>query len=130
MLSALQPGPSSRRRRNAVGSDAPDGLVRLAELFFLLGGANRLIMLARCLESPVRVTDLTECTGLSQSLVSHHLRQLREGELLRAERRGNEVYYSATSHFIFDVLRAAVRAGEPLKSPTGTAAHLPDTAAG
>jgi ArsR family transcriptional regulator len=42
--------------------------------------------------------------GLSPSLVSHHLRLLRAGRLIQAERRGNRVYYLITDEHIRRVL--------------------------
>ncbi|MBE7210711.1 MAG: helix-turn-helix transcriptional regulator [Gluconacetobacter diazotrophicus] len=73
---------------------APDELSALADLFRLLGEPNRLGMVAACLDAPQGVGELTERSGLSQSLVSHHLRLLRAARLLRAERRGRQVFYA------------------------------------
>jgi DNA-binding transcriptional ArsR family regulator len=42
--------------------------------------------------------------GLSASLVSHHLRLLRAGRLIQAERRGNRVFYLITDEHIRRVL--------------------------
>ena len=39
------------------------------------------------------VTDIIAASGLSQTLVSFHLRILREAGLVRAERRGTFIYY-------------------------------------
>ncbi len=50
---------------------------QLAELFRLLGEPNRLRLVAACLDGPRSVGDLTEEVGVSQSLVSQHLRLLR-----------------------------------------------------
>ena len=37
--------------------------------------------------------DFTECCGVSQPTVSHHLKVLREAGWVRSERRGTWVYY-------------------------------------
>ena len=42
---------------------------------------------------PVRVCDFTDALPLNQPAVSHHLRILREAELVTCERRGTWVYY-------------------------------------
>lgn len=42
---------------------------------------------------PVCVCDFTEALPLNQPTVSHHLRILREAELVTCERRGTWVYY-------------------------------------
>lgn len=66
---------------------------QLAELFHLLGEPNRLRLVAACLEGPRSVGELTEAVGVSQSLVSQHLRLLRAGRLLKQSRQGRNVYY-------------------------------------
>ena len=66
---------------------------QLAELFRLLGEPNRLRLVVACLEGPRSVGDLTEQVGVSQSLVSQHLRLLRAGRLLKQTRSGRNVFY-------------------------------------
>jgi DNA-binding transcriptional ArsR family regulator len=76
----------------------------LAEVFHLLGDATRLRIVLACLAAPVSVSALAERVGASSSLVSHHLRLLRAARILRAERRGKHVFYSAADAHIRDVL--------------------------
>lgn len=66
---------------------------QLAEMFRLLGEPNRLRLVAACLHRPRSVGELTEEIGVSQSLVSHHLRLLRAARLLRQTRSGRNVLY-------------------------------------
>lgn len=70
-----------------------DQSVELAELFRLLGEPNRLRLVTACLAGPRSVGELTEQVGISQSLVSHHLRLLRAARLLRQKRQGRNVIY-------------------------------------
>ena len=42
---------------------------------------------------PVCVCDFTEALPLNQPTVSHHLRILRDAEVVKCERRGTWVYY-------------------------------------
>lgn len=49
--------------------------------------------MAACLNRPRTVGELTEEIGVSQSLVSHHLRLLRAARLLRQNRSGRNVLY-------------------------------------
>ena len=65
----------------------------LAETFRLLGEPNRLRLVAACLDGPRTVGELTSDVGVSQSLVSHHLRLLRAARLLRQRRQGKNVLY-------------------------------------
>ena len=66
-----------------------DGRVgELADMFRMMGDPSRLRILLACMGEPVSVGEIARRLGLSQSLVSHHLRLLRATRLLRAERRG------------------------------------------
>ena len=78
--------------------------VQLAELFRLLGEPNRLRLVAACLDGPRSVGDLTEAVGVSQSLVSQHLRLLRAGRLLKQTRSGRHVYYELPDCHIRDMI--------------------------
>lgn len=66
--------------------------VELAEIFRLLGDANRLRIAVVCLDSPVCVGDIAQQVGLSASLVSHHLRLLRAARFVRSQKRGKQVF--------------------------------------
>jgi ArsR family transcriptional regulator len=66
-----------------------------AILFKALGDPHRLTILATLAQASehVCVCDFTAGLPLNQPAVSHHLRVLREAELITAERRGTWVYY-------------------------------------
>jgi ArsR family transcriptional regulator len=81
-----------------------DQTIEIAEMFRLMGDSTRLQVLVACLKGPVAVGDLATLTGASQSLVSHHLRLLRAGRILTAERRGKKVYYTAADDHIRSVV--------------------------
>ena len=65
----------------------------LAEMFRLLGDPSRLRIVLATLNGPQPVGDIAATLGLSQSLVSHHLRLLRAARLVRHERKGREIHY-------------------------------------
>jgi DNA-binding transcriptional ArsR family regulator len=71
-----------------------DEAAQLAELFHLLGEPNRLRLVVACLDGARSVGELTETVGISQSLVSQHLRLLRAGRLLKQARQGRNVFYA------------------------------------
>ena len=81
---------------------------RLAEMFRLLGEPNRLSLVYACLEEPQSVQTLAADIDISMSLASHHLRLLRAARLLRAERRGKQVFYVAADAHVQRVLRDMV----------------------
>lgn len=76
----------------------------LAEVFHLMGDQSRLKILLLVLVEARSVGDIAAETGLSISLVSHHLRLLRAGRLVRAERRGKQVFYVVDDDHIRCVL--------------------------
>lgn len=86
----------------------PDHALQLAEIFRLLGDANRLRLVHACLDEPVSVQDLAERLDLSASLTSHHLRLLRAARLMRAQRRGRHVLYRAADDHVRRVVRDMV----------------------
>ena len=55
-----------------------------------LGDTNRLDLVRRLAQGPATVSELIESTGLSQPLVSWHLRRLRSAGLVTSERSGRE----------------------------------------
>ena len=70
-----------------------DHIQELADIFRLLGDANRLKVIMTCRNESVAVGDIVKKTGLSQPLVSHHLRLLKAARLLRSEKQGKQVFY-------------------------------------
>ncbi len=83
---------------------AKSQIAELAEVFHLMGDPSRLSILLLVLEGPRAVGEIAAATGLSASLVSHHLRLLRAGRLVRAERRGKRVFYAVDDAHIRSVL--------------------------
>ncbi len=77
-----------------------DQVVELAEMFRLMGDPSRLAIILACLDAPVSVSDIAARAGLSANLVSHHLRLLRAARILRAERRGKQIFYTAADGHI------------------------------
>jgi DNA-binding transcriptional ArsR family regulator len=77
----------------------------LAETFRLLGDPTRLRILFFCLESAKSVGDIAESLGVSQTLVSHHLRLLRGARLVRGERHARQVFYELADNHVRDMLQ-------------------------
>jgi DNA-binding transcriptional ArsR family regulator len=101
-----------------AASQTQDQLVSLAEVFHLMGDPSRLSILMAVLAGPRAVGEIAAVTGLSPSLVSHHLRLLRGGRLVRADRHGKQVFYAIDDAHISSVLAdMAEHVAEP--APTG-----------
>jgi len=78
-----------------------------AGLFRALGDPNRLALLARLAVCgrAATVTEIACCLPIDLSVVSRHLRRLREAGVLDCERRGKEVYYIVR----YDTLASTLR---------------------
>jgi len=81
----------------------------LAAAFQTLGDPNRLRILAIIGSRVCSVSEIVEATGLSQPLVSHHLRILRERKLLDTKRQGPFIYYQLHDAGILEVIQQMVR---------------------
>jgi len=63
----------------------------------------RIILCVSC--GKKSVSSIVEALGLSQPLVSHHLRELKRSLLVKIERIGPFIYYELVDHRILDVVR-------------------------
>ena len=88
----------------AVQTLSPQDMTILAETFRLLGDPTRLRILFSCIARARSVGDIAASLGLSQSLVSHHLRLLRGARLVRGERRAKQVFYALADGHVSDML--------------------------
>jgi|GEM_PF-705050 DNA-binding transcriptional ArsR family regulator len=71
--------------------------LKLTKLVKLIGDNSRLELLKKLKTGSLTVSELVEKTKLSQTLVSHHLRDLKDGGLVEGKRQGRWMYYSLSS---------------------------------
>ena len=86
----------------------PQDIARVVALFRTLDHPTRASIVHRLTRSPADVTELTTMLGLSQPLVSHHLRLLREGHLVQAERDGRRTTYRLVDDHVASILLDAL----------------------
>jgi len=88
-------GPVNPQTNTAVtDSDLVALAGRLAPVLAALSDANRLAILLAITQQPSSVKTLTEVCGLPQTLVSHHLKALRDVGLVVATAQGRSNIYS------------------------------------
>ncbi|MGI6606814.1 MAG: ArsR/SmtB family transcription factor [Peptococcia bacterium] len=75
-------------------------ILGLADIFKALGDGTRIKLLHALAQEEMCVCDLAEVIGMSQSLVSHQLRVLRNLRLVKYRREGKMVYYSLDDEHI------------------------------
>lgn len=77
---------------------------KLAKIFKVLGDPNRLGIIMSIGKNSRSVTEIINATGLSQTLVSFHLRTMRNAQIVRTERNGPFIYYSLSEPELMDIL--------------------------
>lgn len=77
-------------------SDESKNITALVPLLKLVAEENRLKLLCTLRKGSHCVCEMIEHLHLSQSLVSHHLRDLKQAGIVRDEKKGLRVYYSLT----------------------------------
>lgn len=83
----------------------PDEVVYdLAELFKNFGDSTRLKILYALLQHELCVQDLARLMDVTQSAVSHQLRVLKAGKLVKFRREGKTVYYSLADDHVIRIL--------------------------
>ena len=83
---------------------AEDKAEALSEMLRLMGEPNRLRIIVACLEEPQAVGDMATALGMTPSLTSHHLRLLKAARLVKAEKRGKQVFYVAADNHVRHVV--------------------------
>lgn len=81
-----------------------DTTERTAHLFKLFADPTRLRILEALRLSELCVCDLSAVLDISQSAVSHQLRTLRQGRLVRTRREGKVVYYALDDEHVSSII--------------------------
>jgi ArsR family transcriptional regulator len=78
---------------------------QLAELFKAYSDPSRLRIIATLLDDERIVGEIAAIVGISESAVSHHLRGLRQLNLVRGRREGRLVHYSLADEHVSQLYR-------------------------
>lgn len=76
----------------------------LANLFSALSDPSRVRILYTLLESELSVQEIAALVEMSHSAVSHQLRGLRQMRMVRAQKRGRQVFYALDDAHVRDLL--------------------------
>lgn len=80
-------------------------LYGLSEFYKIFGDQTRLRILDALLNKPLCVNELSEILDVSQSAISHQLKNLRSSNLVKTEKIGKNVYYSIRDEHIEVILK-------------------------
>jgi DNA-binding transcriptional ArsR family regulator len=101
---------------------------QIAPVLKALSDENRLTILLAVADRESSVIELTAATGLSQTLVSHHLKALRENGLVVATPVGRSNVYSLCCDAVaapIALLSALARAGDDPSTTSSTLRSTP-----
>lgn len=89
-----------------VAQELPEDevLYDLAELFKLFGDSTRIKILYALFEAELCVCDIAQLLGLTQSAISHQLRILKGGKLVKFRREGKAVFYSLADEHVRSII--------------------------
>lgn len=76
----------------------------LADLFSALSDPSRVRILSTLLENELNVQEIADLVAMSHSAVSHQLRGLRQLRIVRAQKRGRQVFYALDDDHVRDLL--------------------------
>ena len=79
-------------------------LMDLADLFKLFGDSTRLRILSELMEGEKGVTELAETMRMTQSAVSHQLKTLKSGKLVKSRRAGKQMFYQLADDHVRTII--------------------------
>ena len=90
----------------SVEKDLPEDevLYDLAELFKMFADSTRVKILYALFESELCVCDIAKVLNLTQSAVSHQLRILKGGKLVKYRREGKVVFYALADDHVRSII--------------------------
>ncbi|WP_037043958.1 ArsR/SmtB family transcription factor [Pseudonocardia halophobica] len=86
----------------------PRTLAAAGDLLRALAAPVRIAIVLQLLDSPRCVHDLVDTLGVTQPLISQHLRVLKSAGVVEGERRGREVLYSLVDDHLAHIVVDAV----------------------
>ena len=86
-------------------NNGSESLLKLAELFKILGDPTRLKIVELLLENEMCVNYIAETMGMGQSAISHQLRVLRQARLVTYRKEGKTAYYSLNDDHVEGLIR-------------------------
>ena len=101
-----QSSEASDRSASPTVREMPDEemLYDLADLFKTFGDTTRIKILYALMGTELRVADIAEIVGATQSAVSHQLRTLKQARLVKFQRDGKNVIYSLSDDHVYTML--------------------------
>ena len=81
-----------------------DNIYYLAELFKVFGDSTRIRILISLYEKELSVNEISNKLNISQSAVSHQLKNLKQNRLIKNRRDGQTIFYSLDDSHVHDII--------------------------
>ena len=85
-----------------------DAVQDLSDLFQMFSDPTRLKILFALRHDSLCVADITAGIEATQSAVSHQLRILKRGRLVKSNRRGKQVFYELSDDHVYTLLEQGI----------------------
>ena len=107
-------GPHSDERHTVAPAPVrpPRTLAAAGDLLRALAAPVRIAIVLQLRESPCCVHDLVDALGVTQPLISQHLRVLKSAGVVHGDRHGREVLYSLVDDHLAHIVVDAVEHAE------------------
>lgn len=99
----------------APESVPPEALAAAGDLLRALAAPVRIAIVLQLLEHARCVHDLVDALGVTQPLISQHLRVLKSAGVVRGERRGREVVYRLVDAHLAHIVVDAVEHSQEVR---------------
>ena len=76
----------------------------LAELFKVFGDSTRIRILLALFDKELNVKEISEQLNMSQSAISHQLKNLKVSKLIKNRRDGQAIYYSLDDDHVYNII--------------------------
>ena len=81
-----------------------DSLIDISDLFKIFGDSSRIRILFALLAQPLTVNEMVEILGIEQSVISHHMKILKDNHLVKFERYGKSKLYTLSDLHVSSIL--------------------------
>ena len=83
-------------------------LYELSDFFKVMGDGTRMKLLWALDENELCVGDLAVLLNMTKSAVSHQLKVLKTAKLVRAKKKGKNVFYALNDHHVKSIIEKAL----------------------
>lgn len=87
----------------------PSVVSKLSSFFKVIGDETRVKIIYALSQKEMCVNDISDILDISQSAVSHQLKQLRLEGQVKTRREGKNIYYSLDDQHVVDILNQALK---------------------